>query len=136
MRILVVDDDAISKFVLLEYLASVGECDGASDGREALGLFKKALAGKRPYQLVCLDVMMPDMDGQAALSGMRQAESENGIATGSGAKIIMITALFDGQNVVKAVEGKCDAYLVKPIEKAALFKELEKFWLIQSGVKK
>lgn len=131
MRILVADDDPISRLILFEYLSSAGECDGASDGKEALELYRKALVEKRPYQLVCLDVMMPDMDGQAALQGMRQAEAENGALPGAGARIIMITALFDGQNVMKAFKGNCDAYVVKPIEKEALFKELKKLGLVK-----
>ena len=45
--------------------------------------------------------MMPNMDGQEALTCIRNLESENGISLGDGAKVVMSTALSDAHNVLK-----------------------------------
>ena len=117
MRILVTEDDFISRRLLCRYLEPFGECDVAADGREALLAVRQALESGDRYDLICLDIMMPGMDGQQTLVAIRELERQRGIETGSGARIIMTTALEDHTNVMRAFHGECDGYVVKPIEK-------------------
>ena len=77
-----------------------------------------------------MDIMMPEMDGQAALQAIRRLEETNGVFSSQGAKIIMTTALSDLQNVKTAFEGLCDAYLVKPIDRNKLAAQLGELTLI------
>lgn len=88
--------------------------------------FRKALEENEPYDLICLDIMMPGMDGHGTLDAIRRIESEQGIAGLESVKVIITTALDDAINVMGAFRSGCEACLVKPIEKKNLLEELEK----------
>lgn len=126
MKILVVEDDFASRQILIRWLMDIGEVDVAISGNEALEVFSKAL-GTDPYSLVTLDIMMPDMAGTTVLVRMRGLESS--YKDLRRARIIMTTALSDAQTVKAAIQGQCDAYLVKPIQKPALFGKLKELGL-------
>lgn len=83
-----------------------------------------------PYDLICMDIMMPEMDGQDALKQIRQMEEENGIFSSEGVKVIMTTALDDIKNINNAFHHLCDGYLTKPINKDALLENLHTLGLI------
>ena len=125
MKTLIVEDDFTSRLLLQELLKSYGPSHIAVNGREAVKASRAVKAGE-PYRLICLDIMMPEMDGQQALKEVRRLELAEGIDVADGVKIIMITALFDGKNVMGAFRGACDGYLVKPIDKQKLFDEIER----------
>lgn len=74
MKILVVEDDFSSQQLLLRYLKNQGETDIAEDGEKAVALFQKAQAAGVPYDLICLDIMLPTLDGQAVLKQVRALE--------------------------------------------------------------
>lgn len=130
MKILIVEDDFTCRLLLQKILSIYGECHIAVNGKEALDAFDLALREGKPYQLICLDVMMPEMDGMEALRKIRDMEEEKGINSSMGVKIIMTTALGDPKNVVGAFKSLCDAYLVKPVNKSKLLDYLRSFGLI------
>ncbi len=125
MRVLVVEDDFISRRLLCRYLEPHGECDVAVNGNEALSAFKQALSSGQHYDLICLDIMMPGMDGQETLKRMRVLEREAGIDAEHGVKVIMTSALEDHENVAAAYENSCAGYVVKPIEKRKFLETLQ-----------
>ena len=131
MRILIAEDDFISRTIMKKFLAQIGECDVAVDGEEAVTLFKMAMKEGRPYALITLDIMMPKMDGQSVLKEIRSIESDKKIYGGDGVKVIMTTALSDKKNVLSAFKSQCEAYLIKPIDKNKIITELKKLKLIQ-----
>jgi len=97
--------------------------------------FKDALKQGDPYDLICLDIMMPQMDGHQALEAIRQIESEHGISGGlDSVKVIMTTVLDDPKNVMKSFREGCEGYVVKPIEKQKLLDEIGKLGLISINV--
>jgi two-component system chemotaxis response regulator CheY len=120
MRILIVEDDFMSRKLILAYLMSLGECDIAVNGQEALEAFMLAIEEGRPYNLICLDIMMPEMSGQMVLKHLRQIEERKGVLPANSARIIMTSALKDGKNVMEAFNSQCEAYLVKPIDREKL----------------
>lgn len=130
MRILIAEDDFASRKVILKFLSVYGECDVTVDGMEAVDAFMMALEEDNPYDLICLDVMMPVMDGYQALKSIRKIEKEHGIAEDDMAKIIMTTALNEEKNVKKAFELGCTVYCAKPIDMAKLRSTLEMLELI------
>jgi two-component system chemotaxis response regulator CheY len=130
MKTLIVEDDFTSRLLLQELLKSYGPSHVAVNGREAVEAVRLALEAGEPYDLICLDIMMPEMDGQAALREIRAMEEDRGILSSQGVKVIMTTALEDVKNVFNAFKGLCDAYLFKPIEKKKLIEELKKLSLI------
>jgi len=127
MRILIAEDDFVCRSLLQEILAKYGSCHAASNGREAVEAFEAKLKEGEPYDLVCLDIMMPEMDGQEALRTIRQIEKDNGVGGTDGSKIIMTTALDDAKNIMTAfIKGSCEGYITKPIDYAKLQEELTK----------
>jgi two-component system chemotaxis response regulator CheY len=130
LKILIVEDDFVSRTILQEYLNLYGTTHIAVNGKEAIAAVKAADAINAPYDLICLDVMMPEMSGQEALRAIREIEEAKGIFSSEGAKIMMTTALNDVKTVSVAFQGLCDAYLVKPIRKEKLLCELRNLKII------
>lgn len=129
MKTLIVEDDFTSRLLLQEILKGYGPSHIAVNGKEAVEAVHLALEADEPYDLICLDIMMPEMDGQQALQEIRAVEEARGIVSSDGAKIMMTTALGDSANVLAAYRNLCDAYLTKPIQKAKLLEELGKLGL-------
>jgi two-component system chemotaxis response regulator CheY len=120
MRILIAEDDFASRKFMLKFLSKFGECDITVDGMEAVDAYLMALDADTPYDLVCLDIMMPALDGYQALKAIRDIEQ----------KIIMTTALNEGANVNKAFDLGCVAYAGKPIDQVKFESVLRKLELI------
>ena len=130
MKTLIVEDDFTSRLLLQEFLKPYGDVHIAVNGREAVSAVSAALEKRDPYDLICLDVMMPEMDGQEALRIIRAKEAELGVSSPAVAKIVMTTALDQPRNIIQAFRALCDAYLVKPISKPKLLTQLKEFQLI------
>ncbi|MFZ5426363.1 MAG: response regulator [Thermodesulfobacteriota bacterium] len=131
MKALVVEDDFASRKLLQKILSPYGEIDIAVNGLEAIEAFTRALDEGVPYDLVCMDIMMPEMDGQAALKRIRAIERERSIPPVNEAKVIMTTALDDPKNVVEAYyKGGATSYVPKPIDKQMLLHLLKNLGLI------
>lgn len=130
MKILIVEDDFTTRKLMVAYLSKQAECDVASNGKEAVEAFRCALDENDPYDLLCLDIAMPEMDGQEALQHIRKIEEENNIKGLDGVKVIMTTALGDKTNILSAFGTGCEAYIVKPVGRDKLFAEIEKLGLV------
>lgn len=129
MKTLIAEDDFTSRLLLQEMLHVYGACHAVVDGREAVEAVRIAMDAGAPYDLICLDIMMPEMDGQQALQEIRHLEDDRDILSSEGAKIVMITALGDIKNVMAAYQHLCDGYLTKPIERVKLLEELRRLEL-------
>ena len=130
LRILIVEDDFISRFTLSEMLSDFGQCDVAVDGQKAVEAFQTRLEQDRPYRLVCLDIMMPGMTGHEAILEMRALEAQHDIHGINRARIVMTTALGDKSNVFLAFSRECDAYLVKPLARQVLVAQMKQLQVI------
>ena len=130
MKTLLAEDDFASRKFIDKYLSQYGECDVTVDGEEAVDAYMMALEDGEPYDLVCLDVMMPVLDGYQVLKAMRDIEAERGITKDQRVKIIMTTALNEERNVKKAFELGCEAYSGKPIDVDRFEQVLRKLGLI------
>src|SRR5579883_1733461 len=89
-----------------------------------------ALDQSDPYQLICMDIMMPEMDGIHALKEIRALEESKGVPPSGASRIFMTTALDDVKEVIRAFKGLCDSYLIKPIETNQLLAQLHQFELL------
>lgn len=130
MKTLLAEDDFASRKFMDKYLSQYGECDVTVDGEEAVDAFMMALEDGEPYDLVCLDVMMPVLDGYQVLKAIRDIESHNGTRKEDRVKIIMTTALNEERNVKMAFELGCEAYSGKPIDVEKFEQVLRKMKLI------
>ena len=116
MKILIAEDDRISRSFLQKFMANYGEVEVAVDGMDAIDLYMDAIKDKEPFDLLCLDIMMPKVDGLKVLKVIRQLETQNKQAADSRLKIIMMTALADIGYVDEAFRLGCDAYASKPVD--------------------
>jgi two-component system chemotaxis response regulator CheY len=130
MRALIVEDDFTNRLLLQSLLSRYGECHVAVNGREALEAFRLAQSGGQCYDLVCMDIQMPEMDGLQAVHEIRQMEKAAGADGCYPARIIMTTASNDAASVSQSVEEHCDGYLLKPINASRLVHELQTLGLI------
>lgn len=129
MKILLAEDDFVTRKFMTGFLSKYGECDVTVDGMEAVDAFMMALEDDDPYDLVCLDIMMPVMDGYQALMGIRNLEKERNIPKEKEAKVIMTTALNEEKNVKMAFDLGCTVYSGKPIDQERFEQVLVKFGL-------
>lgn len=124
MRSLIVEDDYITSEVMNEILLAFGESDIAADGREALEKFSEAYENENPYDVIFLDIMMPEFDGQEVLERIREIEDYHGVKGLDRCKIIMTTALDDFDNIAQAFKNQAEGYIVKPIDKDKIVAKL------------
>jgi two-component system chemotaxis response regulator CheY len=129
-RILLVEDDFTSRLLLQSFLARYGECHAAVNGREAVNAFRAALEQSRPYDLICMDIMMPEMDGHQAVRECRTLEKSRGVLPTYGARIIMTTTVDDVREVILCFKELCDEYLMKPIDLAKLLAFMKSYGLV------
>lgn len=130
MKSLVVDDDFFCRRILQNLLASYGESHIAINGEEAILAFEQSQVDNEPYDLICLDIMMPGINGQDVLKKIREYEAKNNVRGGDCVKIIMTTVADDIDNIFQSFREQCESYLIKPISKSKLLEILSGFNLI------
>ena len=130
MKILLAEDDFVTRKFMVNFLSKYGECDVTVDGMEAVDAFMMALEDEEPYDLVCLDIMMPVMDGYQALVAIRKLEKDKNIPEEKAVKVIRTTALNEERNVKMAFELGCTIYSGKPINQDRFEQALKKLELI------
>jgi two-component system chemotaxis response regulator CheY len=135
MRMLIAEDDFTSRRILQIILEPYGHVDIAVDGEEVLEAFQMALDKGVPYDLICLDIMMPKMDGREALKKIREIEEKHYIIgkkekSKNNVKIIITTALDDPKSIIGSFDDQCEAYIVKPVYKADLIDKIKELNLI------
>ncbi len=132
MRILIAEDDLGSRKFMQQFLKGYGDCDVTVDGIETVDAFLLAWDEEDPYQLICLDIMMPKLDGLKALKIIRDLERDKKVPEEKRVKIIMTTALNEQQTVYDAFELGCEAYAAKPINQEKMKEVLEKLEITAS----
>ncbi|MCK8060407.1 MULTISPECIES: response regulator [unclassified Fusibacter] len=134
MRILIAEDDLVSRRFLQKLLNEYGDCDLVIDGIEAIDAFMMSLRLEEYYDLICLDIMMPRVDGIKVLKTMRDLEEKLNVKSEHKAKIVMTTALGETDIVKQAFEYGCDAYASKPIDTQKLLEVMYNLNLIKNSI--
>jgi len=126
LRILIVEDEFLSRQLLMTIVAKLGKVDVAVNGVEAVTAFRMASDAGTPYDVVFLDIMLPSKDGQTVLKEIRAYEQERGVLASSGAKVIMTTALSDSKSIMEAFRSQCESYVTKPYNEKKIMDEFNK----------
>lgn len=106
-KVLIVEDEALMREVICDYFERDGyDCEEAEDGAKALEMF-----GEKEYDLVLLDIMIPELDGFSVCRGMRKTSS---------VPIIMLTARSDEYDKLMGYEVGADDYVTKPFSPRVL----------------
>lgn len=129
-KCLVVDDDELGREIIAQYLQNVPVVDTAFDGRDAVKKFQAAVTEGTPYELILLDIVMPDMDGITAGKEIRKLEKELALPADKQVKIVMLTALNTPKDVMQSMLAvQSSAYLVKPVEPEQVHKTISQLGL-------
>ena len=131
MLTLIVDDNIGSRTVVLKIMEKISDCEEADSGQQAIVKFEEFLTGKNPFDLIMLDIMMPEIDGLKVLQLIREIEKKNEISKDARVKILMVTSLSQKEHVLTAMKAGCDDYMVKPIKKEILESNLKELKLIE-----
>ncbi|MEQ8224600.1 MAG: response regulator, partial [Candidatus Eremiobacterota bacterium] len=117
VRILVVEDNIKNQEIVRVSLEKEGYAvDCAGNGKEALSAVSKI-----PYDIILMDIMMPEMDGITATEEIRKREKVNGSFT----PIIAMTAYSDRADAVRCYKAGVNDYLPKPVNSKELLKSIE-----------
>ncbi len=130
MKILVVEDDFASRQFLSKFLSQYGTVDITVDGLEALDAYLLAVNDNSPYDFICLDIMMPKVDGVKVLKAIRDYETSKGLTPDKRVKVVMTTALQETSLVKQSFEIGCEAYAAKPIDTEKFIEVMKKLGLI------
>ena len=130
MRILVVDDEVVSRKKMMKSVSSLGTCEGVQNGNAAISAVQTALEEWKLYDLITLDISMPDISGTKVLTHIRDMETKKGLDNEERATILMVTSHSD-MDTVKACAGKCNGYIVKPFNKDVIMEKLKKTGVIR-----
>ncbi|WZL82972.1 response regulator [Vallitaleaceae bacterium 9-2] len=114
LKILIAEDDMVSRKLLWKVLDEYGECDLVVNGLEAIDAHMMSIEDQEFYDLICLDIMMPKVDGAKVLKTIRDLEMQYEVK--KKAKIIMITALSETEVVDDTFSKGADAYATKPLD--------------------
>ncbi|MFZ5352844.1 MAG: response regulator [Bacillota bacterium] len=130
MKILIAEDDYASRAFLSNIMSKYGQCDLTVDGIEALDAYFIALEDNEPYDIICLDIMMPKVDGLKVYKTIRASETERGVPENQRVKVIVTSALANTTRLFS--EGsENDVYLVKPITVDKIVEVLTRFGVIR-----
>lgn len=125
MKLLIVDDDPVSRILMTKYYCEFGDCVVSISGKEALIEFKYAYDKGAPFDLISLDINLSDMSGIDVLKTIRNIERDKGITKDKMAKVIMVTSHSDQDFVIGSVKAGCDNYIVKPFDRARVTEKLK-----------
>lgn len=126
MKILIVDDDFISRSVLLRVMNDYGYTDVAVSAKEAIEAIEAAYKNSKPYNLIFLDRIMPEEKGDSVLLYVREFEKKRKLTKNESAVIIMTTCVDDPKEVLASFKDQCEGYLIKPIDRAKLLETVQK----------
>lgn len=127
---MIVEDDSTNCLLLQTFLSKYGDCHVVENGKQGVKAFRSAAEAGQVYDLICMDVIMPEMDGHQAVRVIRAFERTQEVPPAGPVKIIMTTALSDKGNVIQSAQEECDAYILKPIDTGRLLQHLKRFGLV------
>jgi two-component system chemotaxis response regulator CheY len=134
LKILIVEDDFTSRTILDKFLSEFGNCDIASNGLEAISAFTETYNSDPPqtYDLICMDIKMPIMDGLQACKTIREIERGKGIeGTTLETAIVMTSAEQNPATIIRACyECGANYYFIKPLDFNQMKRQLQKLRLI------
>ncbi len=130
MKTLILEDDAVTTKIIAKYLINYGMVITAASAREAFSIYNDSAFSSTPFDLICLDLQLPEYNGVEFLKEIRKAEKESGIPLPLGVKVVILTSDDNPQACIEAQTKGCDAFLTKPLDKEKFLSELQRLELI------
>ncbi len=124
MRVMVVDDELVSRKKMEKILSSFGEVEAIENGEKAIDVFRKASDKREGFDLITLDIEMPGIDGTETLFEIREIENEKKVPKDKQVKVLMVTSHSHRDYVITSIQAGCNDYVVKPFTKDMVIKKL------------
>jgi HD-like signal output (HDOD) protein/ActR/RegA family two-component response regulator len=131
MKILIVDDEFVSRTKLKLIMENYGQCEAVEHGKDAIAIFHHAHFINEPFNLIMLDINLPEMNGIMVLSEIRRAEKYLTIPQSCRVKILMVTSYGDKDRIVASAQSGCDDFIVKPFNDDIIREKLVKLGIIE-----
>jgi len=126
MKVLIADDEKVSRIKLKLIMQNFGECESVDNGKDAVAMFHNAHQQGTPFCLIMLDLDMPGLDGLQVLSEIISAETKLGVPKTQKAKVLMVSSSTDKDLVLRCIQSGCDDYIAKPFGINTVGKKLSK----------
>lgn len=133
LKALIIDDNRVCRERVKMLIGKYCNFLVARDGRQGFELFKEAFEEGNPFDLITLDIEMPEMNGHETLSVIRDFERSRGVHGLDGVKIIMTTSMDEGKHIFSAFRKGCEAYVVKKTMGEKLLEEMSRLGLLRSS---
>ncbi len=134
MRTLIVEDVHFLALILERILEPYSKIDYAQNGNIAIDKYTKAFTKGKPYDLICLDLLLPEIDGFEVLRSIRQFEKDFDLKGDKRSKVVVISTFNDRKTVTKAMAAGCDSYIAKPFSRDKVLKTIEQVGLIKYSI--
>lgn len=128
MRILVVDDESVSRRKMELIMRSFGQCETAESGSIAIESFVKAWENWSPYDLISLDLLMPEMNGDEVIQKIRDMEKEKSVPDDKRVRIMVVTSKSDKESIITCIQAGCNEYIIKPFDRHTVEGKLAKIY--------
>jgi len=130
MKVLVVDDELVSRKKMEKIMTAFGQCVAVENGADALKAVEEGIGKGEPFDLITLDVSMPEMDGTEVMYEIRVIEEQKNIPKENRSKVLMVTGQSDKDTVITCVQAGCDGYVVKPFDSAIMAEKIKQIGII------
>ena len=133
MKALIVDDMLVDRKVLVQILSKYAECETADSAVVAFEKIVTSLENNDPYDLICLDILMPKIDGEETIQKIRRLETIEKYKDLKKPKILIVTSSEERAETLKKMPNGPHGYIIKPINRASLLDFLNKFGLVSTA---
>lgn len=133
MRIMIVEDELVSRKKLEKILRQLGTCTLIEDAQTAIAEFKNAWHRRKPYDLVTLDLEMYELGGNEVLYEIRGFERQQNVPEDKSVKIVIVTSHNEPESYRASAAAGCDAYLVKPFDRESIMETLRFMGIAPEG---
>lgn len=129
-KILILEDNPVAQLLQKSIMKEFGVCDTVKDGESGLDLFRLAHEENFPYSIVLLDLVMPGKSGEEVLKIIRDEEAARNVKGLDRCKVIVSTTTSDSSVLMDLFRAEADAYIVKPLTREKIVRELKNLKLI------
>ena len=133
MKTLVTDDELVSRNKLQKIMENFGESIAAENGKAAIARINEAFDKGARFDVITLDVSMPEMDGKEVLLAIRELERKKGLSKDEQIKVLMVSSNVEKDTIMTCIQAGCNDYIAKPVDKDKIINKLKKLGLIKQA---
>ncbi|KAA3617632.1 MAG: response regulator [Calditrichaeota bacterium] len=133
LKVLIVEDVFLIQRMLQKLILEYADCQSAENGKKAVELYTSEYFNGEPFDVIFLDIFMPEMDGIEVLQSIRLFEDELKMKPEEKINIIMVTSMSNNNMIQKAKNLGCNGYITKPFSREQIISELKRLGLVKKA---